>query len=90
MDAAPDQSGRADAGAGRSARVEMTLAGMHCRSCALLIEDTLIEQPGVQMATVDLDSAHASVEYDPRAVTPAELCAAVVDAGYQASPVNSD
>ena len=71
-----------------SARAELAVVGMHCRSCALLIEDTLVEQAGVRTATVDFEAAHARVEYDPVAVTPEELCAAVVDAGYQASPVD--
>jgi len=45
----------------RSATVELVVGGMHCQSCAELIEETLTGDPAVRHATVDLDAARAAV-----------------------------
>jgi copper chaperone CopZ len=59
---------------------------MHCSSCAALIEETLALRDGVTGATVDLNSAIARVTFDPSRVAVEDLCAAVVDEGYEAAP----
>ena len=64
----------------------LALSGMHCGSCAALIEETLSECPGVTRADVDLDSALAKVTFDPSATAVEGLCAAVVREGYGAVP----
>jgi len=69
------------------AAVELAVDGMHCESCVALIEETLGEDPGVRRVTVDLESGRASVVFDPAAVSPEQLCATVVELGYQASPL---
>ena len=66
--------------------VELLVGGMHCQSCAALIAETLTGDPAVREAVVDLDTARASVTYDPSALTAAQLCAAVAGAGYRATP----
>ena len=58
------------------------IAGMHCHRCETLIQNELCVLPGVDEVEVDFPSAQASVVYDPRHVTTAELRAAVVKAGY--------
>jgi copper chaperone CopZ len=60
---------------------------MHCGACAALIEETLTEREGVTSASVDLDSALASVEFDPSRLGVDELTVAIADAGYSATPV---
>jgi Cu+-exporting ATPase len=60
---------------------------MHCQSCVALIEETLIEQPGVGTASVNLETARAVVRYDPTLVGMDQLLAAIEDAGYSATPV---
>jgi Cu+-exporting ATPase len=67
--------------------LELTITGMHCPSCAALIEETLCADDGVAGATVDLDGASATVTFDPSVVSPDRLCALVAEAGYQASAV---
>ena len=66
--------------------IELLLGGMHCQSCAALVAETLTGDPAVREAVVDLDTARASVTYDPTAVTADQLCAAVAGAGYSATP----
>lgn len=71
------------------ATVELEVSGMHCQSCAALIEETLVRDPGVRRASVDLDLGRASVAYDPGAVSVDQLCEAVSSAGYAATTLAS-
>jgi copper chaperone len=64
-----------------------TISGMHCGSCSALIDETLIDLPGVSAATTTLDPARAVVDLNPAQTTPAQVAAAIVDLGYEASPV---
>ena len=56
---------------------------MTCASCVARVERELNRLDGVN-ASVNLVTAHASVDYDPQTVTPAELVGAVESAGYRA------
>jgi copper chaperone CopZ len=58
---------------------------MHCRSCADLIEESLIDAPGVVRGAVDLDSGVARIEFDPHTSSVVDRCAVEVGAGYSAS-----
>ncbi len=69
------------------ATVRIALTGMHCGSCAALIEDILSDQPGVAAAVVGFEAAEALVTFDPAKVAVNDLCTPVADAGYGASPV---
>jgi len=66
--------------------VELSVTGMHCGSCVALIEETLSRRPGVETASVDLDSASASVTFDPATITLGEICSIVAGLGYAAEP----
>jgi len=59
------------------------IIGMHCASCASLIEKKLKKTPGVATASVNYGSEQAMVEADAT-VTPSVLSAAVSDIGYKA------
>jgi Cu+-exporting ATPase len=84
MTAEPTATDRDPAGV---ATVEFEVSGMHCGSCAALVEETLLEQPGVASASVDLDATRAVVGYDPARVGADELGAAITGAGYPATAV---
>jgi copper chaperone CopZ len=85
-DARPAASDQQPADGG-GATAELTVEGMHCGACVALIEESLAEQPGVSAASVDLDSARATVRYDPSVVGTDDLCAAIAEAGYSATMV---
>lgn len=59
------------------------IIGMHCASCARLIEKKLQKTPGVVSAAVNYGSEEATVETDDT-VTPRALADAVSDIGYTA------
>ena len=65
----------------------LQVSGMHCASCPLLIDDFLLDVPGVQSARTDLKSGVASVETGSE-VTVEQLLQAVQQAGYSAEPIN--
>lgn len=67
----------------------LSIEGMHCGSCAALVEETLVEQPGVIDASVDLESARAVVHYDGGRLGVADLCGLVGAAGYEATLLES-
>jgi len=56
---------------------------MTCGNCARSVERKLAFTPGVTSATVDLEAARASVEYDPARVKPEALAEAVRQLGYE-------
>ena len=63
---------------------ELTVEGMHCQSCASLIEEVLLDDPCVEGAMVDLGAARAVVTYRPAMTSIDRLCELVAASGYQA------
>ncbi|MGO8872691.1 MAG: heavy metal translocating P-type ATPase [Acidimicrobiales bacterium] len=73
---------------GTLATAELELGGMHCSACATRIQKTLGKLPAVASAAVNLATNQAFVSYDPTEVTTEDLCRAVADVGYTASPID--
>ncbi|MGO9856538.1 MAG: heavy metal translocating P-type ATPase [Acidimicrobiales bacterium] len=69
------------------ASIELELGGMHCSACATRIQRALGRLPAVASASVNLATTRAYVAYDPARLNPDELCHAVSDTGYTATPV---
>lgn len=69
----------------KTERVNLAISGMHCSSCANIIERQLKKVPGVSEARVNFASEKASIVYDPSLVKIADLENAVAKAGYKAS-----
>ena len=67
---------------------ELQLGGMHCSACATRIQRSLGRLPAVASASVNLATTRAFVSYDPVRLNPEDLCQAVTDVGYTASPVD--
>ena len=63
--------------------LELPITGMTCASCANRIERELNQLDGVT-ASVNYATEKATVDFDPAAVAPDQLVAAVEAAGYQA------
>lgn len=68
-------------------RVQLGISGMHCTSCAGILEHALREVPGVQQANVNFASEKAAVQTDG-SVNTAALVAAVKRAGYAATALD--
>ena len=64
--------------------VELTVEGMHCASCGLLIDDTVEDLEGVATCSTDVRRRTTRVELDPTVVTAPEVAAAIAALGYRA------
>lgn len=63
----------------------LTITGMHCASCGLLIDEELEDLDGVRRATTNTRRGTATIDYDPALVSTDQLLAAVTAAGYSAT-----
>lgn len=77
---------RTDAANRRHARSRLRLSGMHCASCAGLIEALLRVQPGVRAVDVNPSNQGLMLEWDPEAVSLDQLRQALSGAGYDFAP----
>ena len=64
--------------------VSFPVTGMTCAACQARVQRALAAEPGVIDASVNLVTRSASVRYDPSAVNPDRLIAAVRATGYDA------
>ena len=63
-------------------KAELKIAGMHCATCAVNIEESLSNIKDVTKASVNFGTDTAHVEYDPAKVSIHEIEKAVKNAGY--------
>lgn len=59
-----------------------SITGMHCSSCVMNVEETMLDIPGVSDAEASLKRGTVKVEHDG-SVTDEQIKAAIVEAGYQ-------
>ena len=65
--------------------VTLDTTGMHCQSCAMLIEMSVKELEGVSDARVDLADARTEVTFDGDKVSVDDIVQEIARAGYGAS-----
>ncbi len=63
--------------------VSIDIEGMHCTSCALLIEKSLKKVPGVSQANVNFAASQGMVKMDPSQATGQDLIKAIENAWYK-------
>jgi P-type Cu+ transporter len=63
-------------------KADLKIAGMHCATCAITIEESLAAVTDVTAAQVNFGTESARVEYDPAKVSLQDLEKAVKEAGY--------
>jgi copper chaperone len=61
--------------------------GMHCGSCALLIDDALTDLPGVRGTQTRVKTRLTTVELDLTHSRPEDVISAIEQLGYRASPL---
>jgi Cu+-exporting ATPase len=65
-------------------KIQINIVGMHCASCATLIEIALKKISGVSEANVNLATEKATVEFDDSKASVQDLVRAIERAGYKA------
>jgi copper chaperone len=61
--------------------------GMHCGSCALLIDDSLADLPGVRSTQTRVKAGLSTVELDLTQSRPEDVISTIEELGYRASPL---
>lgn len=61
------------------------IEGMHCGSCALLIDDTLEDLPGVRSTQTTMKQGRSTVELDVSQASPEDVINAIIELGYRAT-----
>lgn len=81
-----DAAARKAAAAARAGarRVTLRVDGMWCASCALVLEQAVLELPGVLDAEVSYAASLARVTYDPASADTAAIVARIALLGYRA------
>jgi copper chaperone CopZ len=74
-----------DKNSAKTEKATLSITGMHCNSCAMLIEGSLKDAAGVSSASVDFKAARAVVGYDSSKTNSANLTNLVRGMGYGAS-----
>src|SRR3989344_5496540 len=74
----------------KSERVNLVISGMHCSSCASIIERQLKKVPGVTEARVNFAAEKASIILDSSQSPVERLIEAVEKAGYKGSPESAE
>lgn len=65
-------------------KLTLTLTGMHCTSCSVLIDTVLEELPGIKRAKTSYAEQFVEVEYDESLVKREQMIAAIREEGYEA------
>lgn len=77
---------KSDVSGARHACSRLLLSGMHCASCAGLIESLLQAQPGVRLAQVSPATQRLTLDWHPETTTLDALRTALASAGYDFAP----
>ena len=64
-------------------KLSLTVNGMHCKSCEILIKDVLEETPGVKEAIVSEKSKNVKVEYDESKINEKKIKELIKKEGYE-------
>jgi len=65
-------------------KTNLDIEGMHCGSCALLIEHTLKDTSGIQQANVNFSAEKATITFDEEKIQLAQIQEAIKHLGYKA------
>jgi len=79
-----------DAATAAGSHLQLSIRGMVCGACALMIEQSVRSIPGVSKAGVDFATQSAYIAFDPKHVTRGELQRAIERVGYDAGRVQRD
>nr|CAI5868018.1 unnamed protein product [Callosobruchus analis] len=65
--------------------LKVKINGMTCQSCVRSIEENIVKQPGIYSIKVNLEGKYGMVQYDPKTVSPEQICDYIEDMGFEAS-----
>jgi len=60
----------------------LKITGMHCASCARIVEKNLSKEQGIKSAEVNFATEKAEIKYDSSIINPDKIRKIVIDSGY--------
>ena len=63
-------------------KIDLNISGMHCASCAVLVDRSLKKLPGVKRSNVNYSTSRASIEYDETKVGKDKFIEKIKELGY--------
>lgn len=88
LEASKSEARREEPAAAGDQRLSFDVMGMHCASCAGLIQRSVGKLPGVRETVVNFATEKASVTFDPSRVGEKDIIEKIRKAGYRAEPAN--
>ena len=67
----------------------LKIQGMHCASCAMIIEKAVLKLPGVKVAQVNFAAETLLAEFDEDKGSPKDLMGVVNSVGYKLTVSNA-
>jgi copper chaperone len=64
-------------------KIQIKAKGMHCKSCDMLIEDSMSDLDGVINCKSSFEKQIVDVEFDEKKVTLDQIKKVIVDEGYE-------
>ncbi|KKP31954.1 MAG: hypothetical protein A2312_00265 [Candidatus Staskawiczbacteria bacterium RIFOXYB2_FULL_32_9] len=64
-------------------KIILNISGMHCASCAKIIEMMFPEKTGVSSIVVNYESGKAFLEFDSSRITAQQIKAVINEEGYK-------
>lgn len=61
---------------------EFVSPDIHCQKCAGRVREALSKHPGVEKIDIDPSTHKVRIDYNEAQIAPAQLAAALTDAGY--------
>jgi copper chaperone len=68
-------------------RERLSVEGMHCSSCGMLIDSALEDLPGVASSSTSVRKARTEVSYDPEVTSVEVMATTLAVLGYTIRPV---
>ncbi|MBI2310241.1 heavy-metal-associated domain-containing protein [Candidatus Collierbacteria bacterium] len=62
----------------------LKLTGLHCSSCAVNIDLSLEDLPGVANSTTNYAKSISTIDFDPEKIDPEKIIAEITKLGYKA------
>ncbi len=63
--------------------ITLKLLGLHCTSCALNIDSTLEEMPGIIQSNTSYTKSESQITFDPKKVTTEKIAFEIEHLGYK-------
>ena len=64
-------------------KAKLQIAGMHCASCAVNVDDALEDLPGVKRASTSFSRGRTKVEFDETSLELETIRSVITELGYQ-------